>query len=269
MEYDPIKDLIALPMRKSVKFRSMAYKLFELGFLRVRFVKRELKRQLRTRQGKARILDVGFGFGPYSDYVLRNYIGTEVTGIEVKDEQVDDCHRYFNATGYGDRAIFHVQDALDLNALDSYDVAIAVDIMEHIEDDVKVMKNIHRALRKGGALLIHTPGSKIDSRTTSEHNSFVGEHVRDGYHHRELVEKLEEAGFSKVDLKFTYGKYGMISWWLMQGIPLRMLNTFPGLALLLPFYYAIAFPFANRFMLADLALEDQQDGKGLLVWAWK
>ena len=140
--------------------------------------------------------------------------------------------------------------------------------MEHIEDDVRVMSNLHRSLVKGGILFIHTPAQKFDSRTVEEHHSFVGEHVRDGYHIDELREKLYEAGFRRVELRFTYGRWGMLSWWLMQGIPFRMLQRFKPLVVLLPLYYLLVFPFANRFMVADLPL-DHLEGGGLLAWAWK
>lgn len=268
MEYDPIKDILAVPMRHNDIVRRGAYRAFELGFLRVRWVKRELGRLLRARHGReTRILDVGFGFGPYSDYALRHFPEAEVVGIEVKDEQVEDCNRYIARQGMGERASFHVQDALDLNALDSYDLAIAVDILEHIEDDVRVLTNIRRALRERGRLLIHTPASDVDSRTVNHEHFFVGEHVRDGYLPDELREKLQHAGFEKVRVKRTYGPWGMRAWWLMQGIPFRLLDRSPLFAVLLPVYYALVFPFAHRFMLADLAEEDRTDGKGLLVVA--
>jgi len=214
----------------------------------------------------AHVLDAGFGFGPYSDLVLGEYPGMSLTGYEGKREQVEDCRDFFSREGFGQRCRFEVLDLLELEEESLYDLAIAVDIMEHIEDDVRVLKNLKRALKPGGILLIHTPAQEQDSRTVAEHHSFVGEHVRDGYNIEELREKLREAGFGKVDLRFTYGRWGMASWWLMQGIPMRMIGKCRLSALLLPLYYLLVFPFANRLMIADLPL-DHLKGGGLLAVA--
>jgi len=59
----------------------------------------------------------------------------------------------------------------------------------------------------------------------------------------------------------------MAAWWLMQGIPFRMVEKSKFFVLLLPFYYLLAFPFANRFMLADLNL-DHLSGGGVMAKAW-
>ncbi len=267
MEYDPIKDLIAVPMRQSRDFRRLAYKLFELGFLRVRHVKRQLSYILQGMPENAHVLDAGFGFGPYSDQVMRETTSVKLTGYEIKPEQVDDCRVYFEGEGFGDRCTFDTKDLLDLDDENMYDLAIAVDIMEHIEDDVKVMSNLRKSLKPGGILFIHTPASDVDSREVPEHESFVGEHVRDGYLHRELKEKLLEAGFKKAEVRFTYGRWGMAAWWLMQGIPFRLVQKSKFFLLLMPFYYLLAFPFANRFMLADLNT-DHLDGGGVMAKAW-
>jgi len=267
MEYEPLKELLAIPMRPSGWVRRMAYLLFELGFLRVRHVKRQLSKIFRVLPPNAHILDAGYGFGPYTDQALREIPDVRVTGYDVNVQQVQDCISFFTGEGFGDRCNFKELDLNDLKDKNTYDLAIAVDIMEHIEDDIKVLKNLRRALKKGGILLIHTPASEVDSRTVSHHDSFVGEHVRDGYHPDELREKLLESGFSRAEVRFTYGRWGMVSWWMMQGIPFRLLSISKFFVLLLPLYYLFVFPFAHRFMLADLNL-DHLKGGGLIAKAW-
>lgn len=268
MEYDRIKDILAVPIRRCSCFRRLAYKLFELGFLRVRHVKRELFRLLKSRNGEVHLFDAGFGFGPYMDFVLRSFPDVHVTGLEIKAEQVEDCTSFFEKEGFGDRINLFTGDLLTYRENEEYDIAIAIDILEHIEDDILVMRNLHQSLKPGGVLLIHTPASGVDSRLDRREEYFVGEHVRDGYLDRELKEKLLQAGFSRVELKYTYGKYGMAAWWIMQGIPLRLVHRLPLLGVIIPLYYILLFPFAHRLMLADLAGGLQQ-GKGLLVRAYK
>jgi len=268
MEYDIIKDYLREPMRRSPWVRKLAYRLYELSFLRVRYVQRELKRLILHHPSRLQVLDAGFGFGPYLNFLLRSFPQIQVTGLEVKAEQIEDCKTYFHQLGFGSRVEFVHRDLLEYEETEKFDLAIAVDILEHIEDDVRAMRNICRALKKTGMLVIHTPGSSVDSRESVEKEFFVREHVRIGYTPQELWEKLIQAGFQKIKLRYTYGRYGMIAYWLMQGIPLRLINLQLLLSVLLPFYYLLTFPFAHRLMQADLARKLVQ-GKGLLVVAEK
>ncbi len=270
MEYDRVKNLLAIPMRHSALFRRLAYKAFELGFLRVRHVKRQLGRIISQLPPGAVVLDAGFGFGPYTDQLLRNRSDLTVEGVEITQQQVHDCVTYFRKAGFQDRCSLHMLPLEDLREENKYDLAIAVDILEHIEEDVKVLSNIRKALKPGGQLFIHTPASETDSRLEDRHDQefFVGEHVRDGYLDTELQDKLREAGFATAKTRFTYGRWGMVSWWLMQGIPFRLLDRSVFFAPLLLPYYLLVFPFAHRFMLADLPL-DHLKGGGLMARAWK
>ncbi len=270
MEYDRVKNIIAIPMRKSRICRRLAFKAFHLGFLRVRHVRRQLKHILEQLPPGSMVLDAGFGFGPYSDQVLRGRSDVSLVGVEITQEQVDDSRKYFEGEGFGDRCSFRIQPLEELDETDTYNLAIAVDILEHIEDDVKVMTNIRKSLKPGGQLFIHTPASEKDSRLEDRHEQefFVGEHVREGYAYRELREKLHEAGFKRVELRYTYGRWGMVSWWMMQGIPFRLLERSLFFAPLLLPYYLLVFPFAHRFMLADMTL-DHLKGGGLMARAWK
>ena len=42
----------------------------------------------------------------------------------------------------------------------SFDLALSVDVMEHIVEDVEVFRNIHTSLKDGGMLLISTPSDQ-------------------------------------------------------------------------------------------------------------
>ena len=63
--------------------------------------------------------------------------------------------------------------------------------MEHIEEDVQVFKNFYNSLKNNGVLLISTPSDKGGSDVHNEHEeSFIDEHVRDGYSIKDITEKL-------------------------------------------------------------------------------
>jgi hypothetical protein len=144
-----------------------------------------------------------------------------------------------------------------------------VDVMEHIEEDLLVFKNFYKSLKSDGVLLISTPSDKGGSDVHgSNEESFIDEHVRDGYSIIDITEKLTSAGFKTVEAGYTYGKPGNISWRLSMKYPIRMLNISYFFFILLPFYYLIFFPVSIILNIFDLSLT-HKTGTGLLVTARK
>jgi hypothetical protein len=141
--------------------------------------------------------------------------------------------------------------------------------MEHIEEDIVVFQNFYKSLRNNGILLISTPSDKGGSDVHSDQEeSFIDEHVRDGYSVKDITEKLSLAGFGTIEAGYTYGKPGNISWRLSMKYPIKMLNVSYLFFLLLPFYYLIFFPVSIILNIFDLCLTNKT-GTGLLVTARK
>jgi hypothetical protein len=141
--------------------------------------------------------------------------------------------------------------------------------MEHIEDDEKVFGNFFNAIRENGSLIISTPSDKGGSDVHSENeDSFIGEHVRDGYSMKDITEKLTRAGFGKINVSYTYGLPGTISWRLSMKYPIKMLNTSYLFFIVLPFWYLIFFPVSLILNYFDLIIS-HKEGTGLLVIARK
>jgi hypothetical protein len=141
--------------------------------------------------------------------------------------------------------------------------------MEHIEEDVKVFRNFHQSLKKDGMLLISTPSGEGGSDVHGDHDeSFIDEHVRDGYPISEIRDKLKEAGFSRIDARYSYGNPGKISWRLSMKYPILMLNASKLNFIILPFYYLLTFPFALILNFMDVRMK-HSSGTGLIVKAFK
>jgi SAM-dependent methyltransferase len=152
---------------------------------------------------------------------------------------------------------------------EKYDLAISVDVMEHILEDVQVFKNIHASLRPGGMLLISTPSDQGGSDVHGDdESSFIEEHVRDGYNIVEIEEKLRGAGFSRVEARYQYGTPGKISWRLSMKYPILMLGVSKIFFVLLPLYYLIAYPLSYLLNWMDVSTQ-HRTGTGLIVKAWK
>ena len=118
-------------------------------------------------------------------------------------------------------------------------------------------------------LLISTPSDKGGSDVHHDEDaSFIDEHVRDGYNKEELSQKLSDAGFTRVDIRYSYGWPGRFSWRLSMKYPVLILNKSKLFFIILPLYYIITLPVSLIFNLIDVN-KYQQTGSGLIVKAWK
>jgi 2-polyprenyl-3-methyl-5-hydroxy-6-metoxy-1,4-benzoquinol methylase len=276
MEYDPIKRSLGNVFNKSPFLRKLFYNLLDLLLLRCWHVHKEL-RTWRSGLGvmgsglaigELNILDAGSGFGQYSYWMTKKFPKAKILAVDVKDEQVEDCNKFFAQIGKIN-VRFEVADLTKFVQEDKYNLALSVDVMEHILEDVQVFKNIHASLKKGGMLLISTPSDQGGSDVHEGHEgSFIGEHVRDGYNIKEIEDKLKLAGFSKVEPRYAYGTPGKISWRLSMKYPMQMLNASKIFFIIIPFYYLITYPFAFVLNYID-TYSAHNTGTGLIVKAWK
>jgi SAM-dependent methyltransferase len=268
MQYDPIKKSLGKVFNQSPGLRKLFYSLLDLLLLRAWHVHREIKEWQKTAPKNAKILDAGFGFGQHTYYLASKSKAYDILGIDVKDEQVADCNGFFQEINYSN-VRFEVGDLTQFRNENTYDLIVCVDVMEHIEEDVKVFENYHHSLKDGGMLLISTPSDQGGSDVHDEdEESFIDEHVRDGYNIDEIQEKLRSVGFTKIDASYGYGTPGKISWRLSMKYPMTMLNISKLFFIILPFYYLLTYPISFVLNYIDTH-SSHKTGTGLIVKAWK
>jgi SAM-dependent methyltransferase len=268
MQYDPVKSIIGTVVRRLPASRVLFYRLLGALFLREWHVKRELRRQLANRSGAIDVYDAGCGFGQYSYYIATRFPNVHLHAIDVKEEQIDDCRRFFGSRGLS-QCSFAVEDLTRITHESRFDLILSVDVMEHIPDDIGVFRNFFRALRPGGTLIVNTPSNLGGSDAHSdEDESFIEEHARNGYGVDEIRSKLTGAGFTVETVRFTYGPWGARYWRIALKIPMLLLGISKAFLLLLPFYYLVAFPVVLPMMWLDYRGENRT-GTGLTVTAKK
>ena len=141
--------------------------------------------------------------------------------------------------------------------------------MEHVEEDVRIMTNYYESLKEGGQLIISTPSDEGGSDVHGdEEESFIEEHVRDGYSPADIKEKLKLAGFKRVKVHYQYGTPGKISWRLSMKYPMKMLSISKLFFILLPFYYLVTFPISAILNYID-SHSAHHTGTGLIVLDYK
>ena len=268
MKYDPIKASLGSVVRRSPLLRQLFYTVLGIMFLREWYVKRELRRQLRRASAPFHIFDAGSGFGQYSYYMARKFPAVSIRAVDVKEEQIEDCRTFFDARGVRN-CTFAIEDLLTITHQESFDFILSVDVMEHIADDRTVFRNFFRALRPGGRLFINTPSDRGGSDAgSSEDESFIGEHARNGYGSAEIREKLESEGFTVDYVVYSYGAYGSIAWRIGIKVPMLLLNISKVFFLALPVYYLLTLPIVLPLMAIDYA-GTNRTGTGLNVLASK
>lgn len=269
MQYDPIKKTVGRFFSGTPFMRKCFYFLLDILLLRTWHVKKALRRISLQCPDNTSVLDAGAGFGQYTWRMAGMNRNWKIKAVDIDKDHIENDAAFFKAAGLSDRISCETMDLTQLNEKSAYDLILSVDVMEHISEDGIVFRNFFNALKPGGSLLISTPSDKGGSDVHGENEkSFIDEHVRDGYGYDEITGKLEVAGFRNINVKYTYGKAGSLSWKLSMKIPVKMLNYSKLFYIILPFYYLLAFPLAIILNFIDIFSENKS-GTGLLVLAIK
>jgi SAM-dependent methyltransferase len=132
---------------------------------------------------RARILDAGCGSGRNMVELARH--GT-VTGVELSETSV---------------VLARERDAGEVIAGsvlempfpdDSFELAVSLDVIEHLEDDLSALRELRRTVAPGGALLVTVPAYQW---LWSGHDEINHHHRR--YTRRSLQRVAEEAGWNQ------------------------------------------------------------------------
>jgi len=139
----------------------------------------------------AAILDVGSSTGT-NLRMLRSAGFTNFEGVDISPES----KRFCESKGLG---AIRLGSILELPyAGDSFDLVLATDVIEHVDDDQTALGEVWRVLRPGGAALITVPAfpSLWGLQDT------VAEHKR-RYRMKQLLGRIEEAEFN-VRMRFHF-----------------------------------------------------------------
>jgi SAM-dependent methyltransferase len=265
MHYDPVKNIFARFIKSNPTFRKIFYSLLNLFFLRSWYIRKVLKEIIpKITTETPEILDAGTGFGQYAYFIARKFPNTKITAVDIKEDYLNDASDFFKKANLRN-VYFKIDDLTKINYEQKFDLILCVDVMEHIEDDLSVLKNFYRALKSGGYLIINTPSVYGGSDAHNEKDvSFIGEHFRTGYSKEDMFEKLKQAGFNTFSGFYTYGFWGDKAWRIGIKYPMLLLNLSKLFLLILPIYYLFTLPFFILMNLIDTKSKIEI-GTGLIV----
>ncbi len=208
--------------------RRLAYSVFGEphipGWIRLQHAIRAIE-GLPTSEDDIRVLDAGCGRGDVSTYLAERHATWNFLGIDSEQDRVDKATKIGSELGLKN-VRYQTGDLCRLPFDSEFDVAVCLDVIEHIEDDVAALASMVRALKPGGYLIISSPSAPQPShlptvawreKKTGFKPSDIG-HVREGYSLQLLKERFEKAGAEPVKLRFTYGKFGTLAFDLFFSI---------------------------------------------------
>jgi 2-polyprenyl-3-methyl-5-hydroxy-6-metoxy-1,4-benzoquinol methylase len=150
------------------------------------------------------VLDVGCGTGNLTR-LIRDRL---VVGIDCTERYLS----RFESNVRGMHAfLLDIQDTYGLTRIHAFmfDTILCSNVLEHVEDDLLALRNMHRLLIGGGRLVLLVPSFKFLYGSLDRTNL----HFR-RYSKSELVMKLQKAGF-KTERLFYLNALG-IFWWVFH-----------------------------------------------------
>jgi SAM-dependent methyltransferase len=131
-----------------------------------------------------KFLEVGCGTGFVLNGILDALPSLKIYGSEISVKGLSYAyHRLPNID------LFQM-DARSIPFRGELDIIGAFDVLEHIEDDIKVLSEMNSALKSTGGIIITVPQHKFLWSASDEH----AHHIR-RYSKKDLIEKIEGAGF--------------------------------------------------------------------------
>jgi 2-polyprenyl-3-methyl-5-hydroxy-6-metoxy-1,4-benzoquinol methylase len=105
-----------------------------------------------------RTLDVGCGRGFYETALFRLYGDVNITGIDANASYIKLARAHLASLAKHTRISFQKQDATHMDfPSGSFDRIICSEVLEHIDDDVPVIREMYRVMKKGGRGFITVP----------------------------------------------------------------------------------------------------------------
>lgn len=112
------------------------------------------------------ILDLGCGNGSYTERLAEGF--DHVIGAEIEPERLEEFRARVAGRPDADRFELRLESGQELRDADgSLDAVIAIETLEHVEDDAAAAREIARVLRPGGHLYVTVPNRGFPFETHS------------------------------------------------------------------------------------------------------
>jgi 2-polyprenyl-3-methyl-5-hydroxy-6-metoxy-1,4-benzoquinol methylase len=153
-----------------------------------------------------KVLDIATGTGAFAKRMSDRFLGWDL--------EINDFEGHALATGFKNHKVDLNADFGDSFSKDGYDLVVAIEIIEHLENPWHFLREIRKLLRKGSVLVLSTPNvdSTLDRLTylIDGHPFYFGErgYVNSGGHITQVPDWLfrrvaTSSGYTHVKLNTT------------------------------------------------------------------
>lgn len=116
-----------------------------------------LELALKTSYSVSKILDVGIGPGVIFEELVKFFPRSQIDGIDVSSHCIRYVKKMIMGSNFENYRLLKVDIRDPIGIDNDYDLIIASEIIEHVEDPVSVLRLIFQSLKPGGRLVTGVP----------------------------------------------------------------------------------------------------------------
>lgn len=159
------------------------------------------------------LLDAGCGVGIYDLEFGRRSTFRRIVGIDLDQSKLSLAQNHKKDLNL-QNVFFNIGNLTYLPYKDkSFDHIICSDVLEHINNDTKVIEEFFRVLKLQGRLIVTVPSDCAYNKNVRDFG-----HVRPGYNKAALFSLVEKAGFKILEFEHTFKFFGRIAWSLNRAM---------------------------------------------------
>lgn len=147
---EKLYDTTAYPSQEHLYYRN-----FEPALERLRFISKQLKK---LDERDMQFCDLGFGPGVLTQFILEEKPAWTACGVDISPECVRYAEKLMKLKGVNERVQFTTGDVRNLPYADNtFDLVLAMEVLEHIPDPLKGLLEVVRVLKPGGYAITSIP----------------------------------------------------------------------------------------------------------------
>jgi SAM-dependent methyltransferase len=189
-------------------------RLFGAEDLHSHYRRAAVKRYIDFAAGHTR--EVGGGDGRIGFEVVDHGHRGAVHITDFAPSLVSEAEQIRSRGGY-DNVSVSERDLRQLGAETAFDRVLAIDVLEHIDDDQLAVKEIASAMAPGARVVLSVPTPRYPTVFERNFHEHLG-HVRNGYWHEDLERLFQDAGLQPVSHRYYTGAWVARACRLLHGM---------------------------------------------------